>query len=196
MRKLLFISVLVNLLLFGHSYAVEKKVVESVNEYGGQTVTTYYTAEDNEYKLKKKTEYLDKTGTKRKVIGCRLINEYNKLKIEKAIELYSSKGVLQSVEIRICQEKAWELGYYRVVTFFDSDGLKTKKEVFYNESDFDAKIYQKSVDYYSVSGEKIRSEFYLTDREAKKTGYHKLVTYFSRGKMVKQELHDKQGIIF
>ena len=196
MIKFFSISCLLTVLLLANGYAEEKKVVEAVNEYGGKTVLTSYATGDDEFKLKSKTEFFDKKGIVRKAVGFRQVNQYNKLKIDKVVEIYSTAGRLQNVELTFLPEKVRETGYDRIITHFNLNGIKSKREIYYTESDFDAKIYQKSIEYYSETGDKTRSDTYLTDSEAKKTGYYKLVSYFSEGKIIKQELYDKQGVIF
>jgi hypothetical protein len=196
MKKHFFVSGLIAVFLFVNGYAEEKITIEAVNEFGGETITTKYSAGDGEFKLEKKTEYFNKNGIRKKAVGYRLINQYNKLKIDRAVELYSDEGVLQSTEILIRPEKAREIGYNRVITYFGSLEVITRREIYYNESDFDVKIYQKAIEYFSETGEKIRSVTYLTEQEAKKTGYYKLVTTFSNGEIVKQVLFDKQGVAF
>ncbi len=180
---------------FDFALAIEKKVIERVNRYGGPTVTTVYHKNDKEFKLKQKTEYFNDSGVVRKMEGYRLLNQYNDLKIEKVIEDYASNGNLFRSEINLNKEMADQLGYYRVVTYFKMDGIKSRKEIYYNQSEFDEMVYWMSIDYYSVVGEKIRSEYYLNDEEAEKTGYYKLVSFFEKGELIRQEMLAKGGIV-
>lgn len=176
--------------------AIEKKVIDRVNKYGGPTVTTVYHRNDKEYKLKEKTEYFDNSGIMRRMEGYRLLNQYNDLKIEKVIEDYASNGILYRSEININEEKANQLGYHKVITFYNMDGIKSRKEVYYNHSEFDKMVYWKSIDIFSVVGKKIRSEYYLTPEDAEKTGYYKLVSYYEKGEVIKQEMLAKEGIVY
>ena len=196
LRRVLLVVPLAMILLIPvvprQATAAETKVIDTENVYGGKTILTTYSTADQEYKLTKKLEYQDGNGVKRKVEGFRANNQYNELKIEKATELYSEKGILQSVEVLISDEKARVLGYYKVITSYNPEGLKTREEIYYNKSDFQEKIYSKSIDYFR-EGEKYKSEYYLAPQESKRTGYYKLITIYKKGKMVDQQFYDKEG---
>lgn len=191
------ISVLLLVLAMQQSAVGEtRRIVEQANQFGGKTIELDYSTDNLEFKLSRVVEYLDSSGRLRMVVGFRKNNQYNPLKIEKAIERYTAAGQLESVEIDLLPEKAFETGYNKTITYYDQEGRKSHQEFFYNRSDFDSQVYRKSIDYFNLTGERTRSEFYLTDAEVEKTGYFKLITYYKDGKITHQEMIDKSGISF
>ncbi len=192
MRKLVLITLAI-FVLTPFSYAIEKKVIEKSNSFGGVTVKTVYGSNDNEFKLSSKIEFLNGEGVVRQREGYRLLNQYNTLKIEKVIEDYASNGSLFRSEIIIAEEKARELGYHKIVTFYSLDGNTTSKEVYYNDTELEKMVYTKSIEYYSVVGKKVKSVFFLTEENTEQTGYSKLISYFENDKMIRQEVYDKDG---
>lgn len=176
--------------------AAEITIIDSQNEFDGQTIQTVYTESDREFKLERKIEFFSRDKIVRKVLGFRRHNDYNKLKVEQATEIYSETGVLERVEVQFSADKAREAGYNKIITFYRPEGMLSKKEIHYTPSDFADQIYSKSIDYYLINGERSRSEYILSDHEYRRTGYRKLVSYYANGKIVKQELADKKGVTY
>jgi hypothetical protein len=172
-KFLLFLGVLVFVVvLIDAACAMQSKVIEKRNEYGGQTEEETYSIGDDKYKdgLAGLIIYYDGS--------------------ERIIKLES---IFQDDRARLD-------GVQRSVQFFDNrlyrPAVRTRVEFYYTGSYSDQEGIAKVVQFYDEEEKRTKADYLYTDAYAKKRQIYRLeVQYDNKGNVINRSFYDRDGRI-
>ncbi len=187
--------VLTNLLLVlvGISLGSTEIVISQKNEYGGQTIETTYSKNDNQFdRLLRDVTFLDEYKNIVKVEYFYTTKAVDMNGVSRAIihVVHNSKIIMQ--ENYYVDNSANKLGLNKMILHYDNDEKLTKLESHYNAKSARIRGFYNAT-LYVESGESSRIEYLVTDSFSLESGVDKFVVFLDKDKRLTRLEYYKDG---